>query len=160
MDGNPEGNNPGRVFCVYCGDGPALDCHDAMLSGVVELWTECKISLAMVTSSMRSKRYDFTWGDRAKSVSMKTYGPLHRILFRHRDLRYQPEGIDPIFQRFRKQRVSAPLTKRLIRSSRKARENFIARSKPAARFYTARVKSRLLQKGMSALPPAEYVKDN
>jgi len=36
---------------------------------------------------------------------MKTYGPLHRILFRHRDLRYQPEGIDPIFQRFRKQRV-------------------------------------------------------
>jgi hypothetical protein len=70
MDGNPERNNPGRVFGVYGGNGPALDGHDAMLPGVGELWTESQIALAMVTSFMRSKRYGFTCDDQAKSESM------------------------------------------------------------------------------------------
>jgi hypothetical protein len=70
MDGNPERNNPGRVFGVYSGNGLALEGHDAMLPGVGKLWTESGISLAMVTSFMRSRRYGFTCDDKAKSVSM------------------------------------------------------------------------------------------
>jgi hypothetical protein len=35
MDGNPERNNPGRVFGVYGGNGPAL-YHDAMPLGSVK----------------------------------------------------------------------------------------------------------------------------